>query len=105
MGAKVKLVDKFLDGTDETDPIKLVGYCDIIIQGMESGTVTLQYKLKKTDVLDSPEWFPHPNGIFTEDTAKTVFISDYGNQYKLTSVGTNAETYARLSYFINKSSQ
>lgn len=102
---KIKLVDKFLSGADETDSIKLVGNCDIIIQGMESGSVTLQYKLKKTDVLVSPTWEIHPNGIFTENTAKTVFISDYGNRYKLVSVDTNAETYARLSYFINKSNQ
>ncbi len=42
---KAQLIDKFLVGTDETEPIKLIGYCDIIIQGMSSGTVTLQYKL------------------------------------------------------------
>lgn len=97
-----QLVDKFLNGTDETEPVKLVGSCDIFIQGMTSGTVTLKYKLKKTDILTDPQWFPHPDGEFIEDTAKTIFISDFGNEYKLVSEGTNAETYARLSYFINE---
>ncbi len=98
---KAQLIDKFLEGTDETDPIKLIGYCDIVIQGMTSGTVTLQYKLKKTDILIAPTWENHPTGEFTENVSKTIFISDFGNEYKLVSSGTNAETYVRLSYFAN----
>ena len=95
-------VDKVI-GVDEASPSFLVvGNCDVLVQGLTSGSVVLQYKLTKTDELPSPAWTNFPDGVFTADTYKTVFISEHGVQCRLLGVSNNASVYVRLSRYLNK---
>lgn len=101
MQTRVQIVDKILGVNEYTDEISLIGSCDICIQGLTSGSVKLQYKLRKTDILTDPQWVDFPDGSFISDTYTTIFISDYGVKCRLIGVGNNITVYTRLSYKAN----
>jgi hypothetical protein len=90
-------------GVDESSPAFLVvGNCDVVVQGLTSGAVKLQYKLTKTAALPSPAWTDMPDSTFTVDTYKTIFISEHGVTCRLTGASNNAGVYVRLAKFLNK---
>jgi hypothetical protein len=95
-------IDKVLGADEETFKFLLVGNCDVVIQGLVSGSVTLQYRLPPTANYTSPQWVNFPNGVFTSDVYKTVFISEHGVMCKLVGNGNNAGVYARLARYLNK---
>ena len=91
------MVDAVLGANESTDDFLVVGLCDVIVDGLSSGGVTLQYKLQPSTALPSPAWTTFPEGEFTEDTYKTVFISEHGVKCRLTGVSNNAGVYGRLA--------
>lgn len=101
MQTKIQIIDKILGLNEYTDEIYLIGNCDICIQDLSAGSVKLQYKLRKTDVLTDPQWTDFPEGSFVSNTFTTVFISDYGVKCRLVGVGNNVGVYVRLSYKAN----
>ena len=95
-------VDKVIGVDEASGAFLVVGNCDILVQGLTSGEVVLQYKLTKTTELPTPGWEQFPDGVFTADVYKTVFISEHGVQCRLQGVSNNADVYVRLSRFLNK---
>lgn len=97
----MKTVDKVLGANGESPPFFVIGNCDIIINGLTSGSVKLQYLLTETDELPVPAWTDYPEGTFSADIFKTIFISSTGVQCKFVGVSNNAGVYVRLSRFLN----
>lgn len=95
-------VDAVLGVGEESPDFLVVGNCDICIQGLTSGAIQLQYKLTPTTALPAPTWKNFPDGTFTSDDYKTIFISEHGVQCKLSGVANNAGVYVRLSRYLNK---
>lgn len=95
-------VDTILAANASSAAFLTVGYCDIVISGLTSGSVKLQYKLPPTAVLTAPAWTDFPDGSFTEDAYRTIFVSEHGVQMRLTGVSNNANVYVRLARYINK---
>jgi len=79
----------------------LVGNCDVVVQGLTTGAVKLQYRLSPTVALPVPEWKDFPDGSFIVDTYQTIFISDHGVIFRLLGVGNNAGVYVRMAKFMN----
>lgn len=94
-------VDKVIAAGEETDPLVAKGMCDIIIQGLSSGAVQLQYKVRPTDEMPSPTWELVPNGEFTSDTMETLFVSSSFIKIKLKGVLNNAGVYCRIDREVN----
>ena len=85
-------------GVDATSPeIHVTGYCDIVIQGLTSGSVKLQYLLNKTTALPSPVWTDFPDGSFSTDLFNTIFLSSHGVYFKWVGVGNNAGVYVKIA--------
>jgi len=95
-------IDAVLAAGEESVPFMVVGNCDILVSGLTAGSVALQYKLTPTTALPDPQWTLFPEGTFTTDIYKTVFISEHGVLCKLVGQGNNAGTYVRLSRYLNK---
>lgn len=101
MAYNKQVVDAVLGAGESSEGIVVVGQCDILVSGLTGGQVNLQYKLSKTPNLPSPDWTDFPEGSFTSDVYKTVFISEHGIKCRLTGVGNNAGVYVRLGRFLN----
>lgn len=95
-------VDDVLGVGDSSPSMLLVGKCDLIISGLSSGAVKLQYLLTPTTALAAPAWTDFPDGSFTEDIYKTIFVSEHGVQFRFTGVANNAGVYVRLARYLNK---
>lgn len=93
--------DKTLGVDEECDEIIVIGKCDIVVHGLTTGSVKLQYKLTETDELPSPTYWDHPIGEFTEDTFCTIFVSSVGVKCKLIGATNNDGVYVRLSRHLN----
>jgi len=91
--------DKTLGANESTNSIFLSGSCDLLVQGLTSGTVKLQYLLPASTENASPSWEDFPDGAFTEDVYKTLFISETKIQFRLTGVSNNAGVYVRLGRY------
>lgn len=94
-------VDKVLGLGEETEGFIVVGNCDIQVQGLTSGSVKLQYKSGATPALPVPSYVDFPDAEFTEDTYKTIFMSDNQTRFKLVGVGNNSGVYVKISRFLN----
>lgn len=89
-------------GTGDASPgFLVVGNCDILVEGLSSGSVKLQYKLPPSVIKESPAWTDFPGGEFTADIYKSVFISEHGVELRLLGVG-NDECYVRIARYLNK---
>lgn len=97
----MKYVDKVMAPGGETDDIAVVGQCDILVQGLTSGSVKLQYLPPATEELPAPEFSDFPDGEFTEDVYKTIFMSDGRVRFKLVGIGNNDGVYAKIARFHN----
>ena len=85
-------------GIGATSPeIHVTGYCDIVIQGLTSGSVKLQYLLSKTTELPAPVWTDFPDGSFTTDTFSTMFMSAVGVYFRFVGVTNNAGVYVKIA--------
>lgn len=73
-------VDNLLAANASSTAFLAVGYCDIVISNLTSGSVKLQYKLPPTAVLTAPAWTDFPDGSFTENVYRTIFFSEHGVQ-------------------------
>jgi hypothetical protein len=91
-------------GVDESCAQFLItGKCDILVEGLTSGAVQLQYKLPKSTVKTAPAWtaWPGTGGTFTADAYKTVFLSEHGVLCRLTGVSNNNGVYVRIGRYNN----
>jgi len=93
--------DKVLGVDEYTDSIVVTGQCDILIYGLTSGTIKLQFKLQPSTELPSPDWWDFPNGTFSADAFQTVFVSGDGVKCRLLGVDNNAGVYVRIAKFLN----
>ena len=84
-------------GNEETEAILLVGYADVHVSGLTSGTVTLMQKFPK-----SASWVPVASGEFVEAVDKVMQTSEHGVMYKLVADGATDGAYMRLGIFLNK---
>jgi hypothetical protein len=98
----LRIVDAELDENDSSPSFLAVGYCDVVISGLTSGSVKLQYLLKPTTALPSPAWTDMPEGSFSADTYTTLFFSEHGVNLRLTGVSNNDGVYVRMASFVNK---
>jgi hypothetical protein len=73
------------------------GNCDVVVEGLTAGSIKLQYKLRPSPLNASPDWKDFPDGSFTEDTFKTLYISSAGVYGRLTSDGGNDGVYVKIS--------
>jgi len=89
-------------GVGDTSPeFHVVGYCDLVIQGLTSGAVKLQYLLDKTTALPSPAWTDFPDGSFSTNIFNTVFLSQHGVYMRFVGVANNAGTYVKIAWHLN----
>ena len=95
-------VDSVLGVGESSPSMLLVGNCDVVVSGLSAGAVKLQYLLTPTTALPSPAWTDFPDGSFTEDIYKTIFVSEHGVQFRFTGVANNAGVYVRLARYLNK---
>lgn len=93
------MIDKVLGVGESTDSITIFGNCDVIVEGLSSGSVKLQYKLTATTELPSPQWKDFPSGTFSSDVFKTVHIAGSQVEVRLTGVSNNAGVYVRIDSF------
>lgn len=85
-------------GVGGTSPeIHVTGYCDLVIQGLTSGVVKLQYLLNKTAALPAPAWTDFPDGSFSANTFQTIFMSAIGVYFRLVGVANNAGVYVKVA--------
>lgn len=84
-------------GADETSgTFLIIGNCDIWVSGLTSGTVKLQLLFPRKTT-----WLDVPDGTYTDDTMKTIFISEDGVRCRLVGVSNNAGVYVRMGRFLN----
>lgn len=95
-------VDTIIGVGEASTSMVIVGNCDLVISGLSAGAVKLQYKLPKTAVLTVPAWTDFPDGSFTEDVYKTIFISEHGVEMRCLGVANNAGVYIRFARYLNK---
>jgi len=74
-----------------TSDISLVGNCDILIEGLTAGSISLQYRSPNTKL-----FVDMPDGSYTSDTYATVFFSRE-MECRLKGTGNNATVYVELS--------
>jgi hypothetical protein len=74
----------------------LIGNCDIWVSGLLAGSVKLQLRFPL-----SSTWRDVPDGSYTVDTMKTIFISESGVIFRLVGSGNTAGVYVRLARYIN----
>jgi hypothetical protein len=87
---------KALGVGEATDWFPLIGKCDIWVNGLLAGSVKLQF-LFQGDLTP----YDVPDGEFTADTFKTIFVSDEEIRGRLIGVGNTDGVIARLSRFKN----
>ena len=92
-------VEGLLDDTDTTDAIIGEGQFDVVVEGLTSGSIKLQYKLPKVkdSVIYDPDWVDFPDGEFVTDVYKTVFISEAGVFLRALGSGNNSGVYVRIA--------
>jgi hypothetical protein len=90
-------VEDTLSVDGEGSEFSLIGNCDVWISGLTSGSVTLKIKFPR-----STTWRDVPDATFTQDTWKTIFISESGVQGKLVGSNNNDGVYVRLARYSNK---
>ncbi len=92
-------VDKVVTvaGNEETDSILLVGYADVHVSGLTTGTVTLMQKFP-----EGSTWIPVADGAFTTSVDKTIQTSEHGVLFKLVANGADEDCYMRLGIYLNK---
>ena len=81
----------------ETEEFTIVGNCDIWVSGLTSGSVKLQIKFPLQG-----NWRDVPDEEYTEDTFKTIFISEAGVKGKLVGTDASTGTYMRFARHMNK---
>lgn len=80
-------------GVDEESPsVLLVGDCDIFIQNLTSGEISVYLKFPQ-----QTNFRPMSGATFTQDTASTIFFGEHGIEVKLVGNGNNAGVYVRLA--------
>lgn len=89
-------VDATLAANASTDPLILIGNCDIWIDTLTSGAVKLQIRHGSGGT-----WKDVPDASYTEDVFKTIFISGDQVYGRLTGVSNSTSVYVRLSRFQN----
>jgi hypothetical protein len=98
-------IDATINDTESTaDGFVITGQCDIVIEGLTSGSVKFQYKLPPVPGSAAGHanvWTDFPEGEFTADTYKTVFISEHGVTGRLYGNGCNDGVYVRLARYNN----
>lgn len=103
--------DALLDADGVMEDMILNGECDILIRGLTSGSVKLQYKLSPanningdgvTTAHDWEDWPVAGEGIWTADTYETVYISEHGPLFRLVGVGNNSGVYVRMARHTNR---
>lgn len=90
-------MDVVLGANGESPEIHVTGYCDIVIQGWTSGSVKLQYLLDKTVAMPEPVWTDFPDGSFSENTFKTIYLCSHGVYFKFVGVANNAGVYVKIA--------
>ena len=94
-------VDEVIGVNGETAPFVAKGMCDVIVQGLSSGAVKLQYMVRPTVAMPSPTWKDFPDGSFAADTMQTLFLSSSFIKVKLVGVSNNANVYCRIDREVN----
>jgi len=97
----LRIVDAEIDANESTGAFLAVGYCDVSISGLTSGSVKIQYLLTPTTALPSPAWTDLPDGSYSADTYTTVFFSEHGVKIRLTGVSNNDGVYCRMARMLN----
>ena len=95
-------VDKVIGVGEASPEFLVVGYCDILASGITTGAIKLQYKLPPSTELPAPAWTDFPDGSYTADFYKTVFLSEHGVIMRLLGVANNAGVYVRIARYLNK---
>lgn len=91
-------VEGVIDAGESTrDGFIASGNCDIIVEGLTTGTIKLQYKLRPSTLNPTPDWKDIPDGSFTSDTFQTLYISSTGVYCRLTSDGGNDNVYVKIA--------
>lgn len=82
---------------ENSTPFIVVGSCDLWVFNLTSGTVKFQVAFPE----DRSTWYDHPDGAFTADTSKTIFISEDKVQGRFLGVSNNADVYVRVGRTLN----
>lgn len=91
-------VEGVLDAGESTQEGFIIsGNCDVIVEGLTAGSIKLQYKLRPSPLNASPAWADFPDGEFSADTFKSLYISSSGVYGRLTSSGGNDGVYVKLA--------
>jgi len=90
-------IDVVLGANESSDKFHVTGYCDVIISGLTSGAVKLQYLLHPTAALPIPAWTDFPEGSFSENTFKTIYLCSHGVYFKFVGVANNAGVYVKIA--------
>jgi len=90
-------IDAVLAANASSGEIHVTGYCDIVVQGLTSGSVKLQYLLNKTTALPAPAWTDFPDGSFSTNLFSTIFLSSHGVYFKWVGVSNNAGVYVKIA--------
>lgn len=95
--ATAGLSDDNLTYITETKEFTIIGYCDVWVSELTSGSVKLQIKFP-----GQGNWRNVPGEEYTEDTFKTIFVSEAGVKGKLVSSSYEIGAYMRLARHMNK---
>ena len=60
--------DEYIGNGGASAAFPAVGVVDLIVQGLTTGSVKVQYKVLKTDLLTNPSWIDYPGMTFSGDT-------------------------------------
>jgi len=93
--------DAVLGASESSAGYNITGHCDFLISGLTSGTVKLQFKHPASTNNATPAWTDFPDGAYTEDTYKTIFVSEHGVRFRFTGVSNNADVYVRFGRWNN----
>lgn len=88
--------DETLGANESSERFMIVGSCDAWIMGLTSGAVNIEVKFP-----GSSTWTTMPGGSFTEDTLKTIYMSEHGVYFRFTGVSNNAGVYVRFARYKN----
>lgn len=87
----INYVDGLLTSGGISEDFMMRGACDIWVFNLTAGSVKLQVKFKNTS------WMDAPDGSFTEDTMRTIGLSEDQVLFRLVGVGNNTDVYFRLA--------
>jgi len=90
-------IDVVLGANESSNKFHVTGYCDVIISGLTSGAVKLQYLLHPTVALPVPAWTDFPDGSFSTNLFSTIFLSSHGVYFRWVGVSNNAGVYVKIA--------